>query len=230
MGLRLVHFRDNGASRVRVLQLDPGGEGEFGSVVDAGKGVRIESTSPVEFQCMSEFRLLAPDDRSGTLSVTVAHLVEEDATSDVIEGEKVPDRLHLRLDVRHRVICSVRNFTSLQCLVPKRERLLFSLLEFFLNLSKPDLLQLSDHLGDRRLIPLSGLHAGIGGVIEIGVELEILFVGNRIVLVVVALGALHREPEPDVGRGFDPVRDIADAELFSDRAAFIGAGVIAVES
>src|SRR5262249_285449 len=51
-------------------------------------------------------------------------------------------------------------------------------------------------------------------VVEVGEKAVILAQGERVVLVVVALGADKRRPEPDGGRRVDPVEDGVDADLF----------------
>src|SRR5437879_363514 len=65
-----------------------------------------------------------------------------------------------------------------------------------------------------------GAGGGFFSGIEKGIKLVILFLAHRIVLVIVALGAAHRQPKPNGPGGVGPVHGAFDAELFRARAAF----------
>ena len=58
---------------------------------------------------------------------------------------------------------------------------------------------------------------------------EVVPLGNRVVLVVVAARALHRQPHEAVARGHDAVVDAILAEFLGDRTAFEGHAMQAVE-
>ena len=62
---------------------------------------------------------------------------------------------------------------------------------------------------DRRLVR----EVGVGGLVEEGVEAVIVLVGDRVVLVGVALGAAQRQAHPDLRGRVGPVLDGGDAEL-----------------
>ena len=64
---------------------------------------------------------------------------------------------------------------------------------------------------------------------EEGVELVILALGDRVELVVVALGAADGQAEPDGARGVDAVDDVGGLVLGGDRAALVVDHVVAVE-
>ena len=57
------------------------------------------------------------------------------------------------------------------------------------------------------------------GIVEEGEERVVLALADLVVLVVVALGTAHRQPEPDAGSCVDPVEDRLDAKLFLVDAA-----------
>ena len=81
----------------------------------------------------------------------------------------------------------------------------------------------------RRRVAVAGLHSLVGRLIEEGKKLIVFLLRNRVELVRVTLAALHRQPQPDVGRGLDAVDDILDAILLGDRPALVGRAVIAIE-
>ncbi len=57
------------------------------------------------------------------------------------------------------------------------------------------------------------LELGLIHVVEEGEKLVILALGDRVVLVVVALGAADRQPEKDRARRVDAIDDRIDAKL-----------------
>ena len=63
-----------------------------------------------------------------------------------------------------------------------------------------------------------------------GVEQAVVvLLGDRVILVIVTLGARHRQAEPGRGGGVDPVEQVHEPLLLGDRAAFAVQEVIAVE-
>ena len=68
------------------------------------------------------------------------------------------------------------------------------------------------------------------GVVEEGEELVVLALRQRVVLVVVALGAADRQAEPDRRRRVDAVDDRLDAELLLVDAALVVGQRVAVEA
>ncbi len=62
---------------------------------------------------------------------------------------------------------------------------------------------------------------GLIDIVEEGEEPVILALGERVILVVVALGAADRQAEEDRARGVDPVDDRVDPELLDVDAPFL---------
>ena len=85
------------------------------------------------------------------------------------------------------------------------------------------------HLDHRRGVAVARLHALVRVDVEIGVKLIVLLLRNRIVLVVVALRAFHRQTKPDIGGRLDPVDVVFHTVLFVDRPALVGRAMVAVE-
>ncbi len=80
------------------------------------------------------------------------------------------------------------------------------------------------------LVTSPGLQPGIRGVVEVGEEPIVLFLADRVVLVVVALGTFHGEAQEDVGGGLDAVDDIFDSQFLGKGAPLVRRGVVAVEA
>ena len=59
---------------------------------------------------------------------------------------------------------------------------------------------------------------GIGGLIEDGVELVVLFMRDRVVLMAVALGTAERQTHPDLHGGVGPIFDGGDTYYFPEMA------------
>ena len=89
----------------------------------------------------------------------------------------------------------------------------------------PRIDRLPGNLDHGRLVPA----VGVGGVVEDGVELEIFLLRERVVFMVVALGAGHRGAHPGAHRGVHPVHDRDRAELLVDRAPLVVRERVAVE-
>ena len=70
---------------------------------------------------------------------------------------------------------------------------------------------------------------GLVDAVEEAEELIIFFLGDRIVLVAVAAGALERQAEERGREGVGPVGDVLDAELFLDASPLVGLAMVAVE-
>ena len=69
----------------------------------------------------------------------------------------------------------------------------------------------------------------VRGLVEEVKEAVVLLLGDRVVLVVVTAGALHREPHPHRRGRLHPVEHILDPRLLEDAPALAIGGVVAVE-
>ena len=83
---------------------------------------------------------------------------------------------------------------------------------------------------DRRRIAVLEIASTVGDVVEVSVEAIELFLGNRVVLVVVATRATHRESEPNRRGGFDTVDGVLNLILIGIGAVLGVAAMVAVES
>ena len=72
-------------------------------------------------------------------------------------------------------------------------------------------------------------HAGFVDGVEVGEELVELLLRNRVVFVVVAAAAVHREPHPGGTRGLDAVDDVLGEPFFDDATSLAVKAVVAVE-
>ena len=86
------------------------------------------------------------------------------------------------------------------------------------------------HLRDRRPLRRIAVHRGAVDVVEEREELVVVFRPDRVVLVVVAAGAAGGQAQEDGPVGIDLVDDVADVDLFFDRAPLAGRNVAAVEA
>ena len=85
-------------------------------------------------------------------------------------------------------------------------------------------------LDDRRPLRRVAVERGAVDVVEEGEELVVVLLADRVVLVVVASGAADGQAEEHGAVGVDLVDDVADVDLFLDRAALAGRDVAAVEA
>ena len=69
------------------------------------------------------------------------------------------------------------------------------------------------HVHHGRLVTTARLHARVGGIVEVGKHLVIFTLGNRVILVVMALGTLHGKAHPDIGSGLYPVDNVFDPQF-----------------
>ena len=74
------------------------------------------------------------------------------------------------------------------------------------------------------------IHLRLGGVVEEAVETEVLLLGNRIKLVVVALGTAEGQAEEDGTEGVGAIDRIDHAVFIVDGPAFTGGRVGADET
>ncbi|MFO1499860.1 MAG: hypothetical protein U1G07_15950 [Verrucomicrobiota bacterium] len=77
---------------------------------------------------------------------------------------------------------------------------------------------------------LDAVVSAVAGIIEEGVKPVVLVVGDRVVLVGVALGTHHRQPKPGGGSSRDAVLDGFRAVFFRVTAAFIVDFGVAIEA
>ena len=98
----------------------------------------------------------------------------------------------------------------------------FHLGQLLVELGAPRLLGGGEEILQRGLVGT----IGVGGVVEDGVQAEELSLRQRVVFVVVALGAADRRAHPGGERGVDPVDHGGGAELLVDRPPLgVGEGV-----
>ena len=109
-------------------------------------------------------------------------------------------------------------------------------LRLALALLRAQLLQLEALLGgvDRheghRVPTAVAVVAQLGDGVEEGEEAIELLLRERVVLVVVALGALHGQTHPGLGRGAHPVHGVGHEVLLGNGPALVGVHVVAVEA
>ena len=72
--------------------------------------------------------------------------------------------------------------------------------------------------------------AALGNIVEVGKQAVELFLGDWVVLVVVAARASHGEPEEHGRHGLYPVDDILDSVLLVDDSQFAVAAVVPIEA
>ena len=71
--------------------------------------------------------------------------------------------------------------------------------------------------------------AAVRDRVEVREELIVLALGDRVVLVIVAAGAPHGQPEPGLGGGGHPVGGVLHEVLLLDGPALVGVHMVAIE-
>src|SRR5438034_4585094 len=106
----------------------------------------------------------------------------------------------------------------------------FQLLDAFVQVVKRALLSRTGRFQQRRCIALAAVEAALWHVVEERIKLVVLFLRDRIILVIVTLGARYRQAKPDGSRSIDAIDDVGVMIFFGNRAPFEVDHVITIET
>ena len=94
--------------------------------------------------------------------------------------------------------------------------------QFFLSLLIKD-------FHNRGLIAVARLHPRICSVIEIGEELVVFVLRDRVIFMVVALTTFHGQPQPNRGGCLHAIDHVLHSQFFRESAAFVTGRMIPIE-